>query len=141
MNVFLDSSVFVAVFYQDHKFHKNSVDLFERCSKDNASCAAHSIAEVYSTLTGVPGKDRTTRETALLYLQDIRARFNLVTLTAEEYLKGVERTASVGVIGGGIYDSLIAQMALKANAETIYTWNIKHFTRLGPEIARRVATP
>jgi len=25
--------------------------------------------------------------------------------------------------------------------ETIYTWNLKHFQQMGPEITRRVKTP
>jgi hypothetical protein len=31
--------------------------------------------------------------------------------------------------------------ALKANAQTIYTWNVKHFNRLGENIAARVRHP
>lgn len=50
-------------------------------------------------------------------------------------------TAAAGVIGGAVYDALIARCALKAGADIIYTWNLSHFTRLGPEIARRVRTP
>jgi hypothetical protein len=49
--------------------------------------------------------------------------------------------AAAGVTGGGIYDAVLGHCALKAGAGTIYTWNVKHFNRLGPEIARRVATP
>jgi len=36
---------------------------------------------------------------------------------------------------------LLAQCALKANATTIYTWDLDHFRLLGPEVARRVRTP
>ena len=141
MKNFVDSSVFVATFYQGHIFHTPSLELFLRCTKDNACCGAHTLAEVYSFLTGAPGKDRVTREAALLFLSNVRSRFNLVTLTGNEYVDGVEWTASIGVIGGGIYDALLARCALKVQAEIIYTWNVKHFLRLGPEIAGRVATP
>lgn len=44
-------------------------------------------------------------------------------------------------VGGMIYDMLLAQCALKAKADTIYTWNVNHFQRLGPEVARRIKTP
>jgi hypothetical protein len=30
---------------------------------------------------------------------------------------------------------------LKANAQTVYTWNVKHFNRLGEAIAARVRQP
>ena len=117
------------------------MDLFLRCEKNEASCGAHSLAEVYSTLTGMPGIYRVGREEALLFLGNIRTRCNIVALTEEEYVKGVEWSAAAGIIGGGIYDALLAQCALKSGAETIYTLNVKHFIRLGPEIASRVATP
>jgi predicted nucleic acid-binding protein len=44
-------------------------------------------------------------------------------------------------MGGGVYDAILGRCALKARAEVIYTWNEKHFRRLGPEIAGRVAAP
>jgi hypothetical protein len=31
--------------------------------------------------------------------------------------------------------------ALKAGAQSIYTWNVKHFNRLGESIAARVRQP
>ncbi len=32
-------------------------------------------------------------------------------------------------VGGLTYDALLARCALKANVETIYTWNLGHFQR------------
>ena len=141
MKAFLDTSVFVATFFQDHPFHERSMDLFLRCDKIEASCGAHSLAEVYSRLTGAPGIDRVSSDEAMLFLGNIHTRFTIVALTDEEYFKGVESSAAAGVIGGGIYDFLLGQCALKSGAGKIYTWNVKHFIRLGPEIAERVATP
>jgi predicted nucleic acid-binding protein len=46
-----------------------------------------------------------------------------------------------GVVGGTIYDALLARCALKANATTIYTWDLNHFRLLGPEVARRAQIP
>jgi predicted nucleic acid-binding protein len=43
--------------------------------------------------------------------------------------------------GGGIFDALIAQAALKAEADALLTMNAKHFTRLGEAIAARVQVP
>ena len=39
--------------------------------------------------------------------------------------------------GGGIFDTIIAQAALKAKADTILTLNPNHFTRLGKDIGER----
>ena len=141
MNAFLDTSVLVATFYGDHEHHDPSIDLFLRFDKVNVGCAAHSLAEVYSTLTGMPGKHRASGDEALLFLGNIRERMTIVTLNEDEYFKAVESAAAVGVSGGGVYDGLIGHCAMKVHAEGIYTWNVKHFTRLGPAFAERVKTP
>lgn len=141
MKGFLDTSVLVATFYGDHEHHQPSKDLFLRYKKKEVGCAAHSLAEVYATLTGMPGKDRVSPDSALLFLADVRDRLTLIALTPEEYFETLEINSRVGVTGGGVYDALLAQCALKAKADVIYTWNIKHFKRLMPAVASRVTTP
>ncbi len=140
MRAFLDTSVLVATFYVDHEHHRPSFELFLRYEKNKASCSAHSLAEVYSCLTGMPGKDRVSGDQALLFLASIREHITLVALSAEEQFQAIESSSAV-VTGGGIYDALIGHCALKAKAEIIYTWNTKDFKRLGPTIADRVRTP
>ena len=78
---------------------------------------------------------------ALLILDQIRERLTIVTLDEEDYYSVITSAAAQGVVGGMTYDALIAKCALKANATTIYTWDLEHFRRLGPEVARRVRTP
>ena len=65
----------------------------------------------------------------------------IVTLDAQEYFAAMHGATVAGVVGGTVYDMLLAHCALKARAETIYTWNVKHFRQLGPEIALRLKTP
>jgi predicted nucleic acid-binding protein len=137
----LDPSVLVATFHGDAEHHDPSIDVFLRHKKNEACCAVHSLAEVYSSLTGMPGKDRASADEAMLFLESVRARLTIVVLNEDEYLKALEASAALGVAGGGIYDALLGRCALKARAEVIYTWNEKHFRRLGPEIAGRVAAP
>jgi predicted nucleic acid-binding protein len=141
VRAFLDTSVLVATFYADHEHHESSIELFLKYEKSEVCCGAHSLAEVYSSLTGMPGKDRAGPDEAMLFLGNIRERVSIVALTDREYFKALEAAAGSGVTSGGIYDGLLAHCALKAGAETIYTWNVKHFKRLGAEIAGKVATP
>ena len=61
-------------------------------------------------------------------------------MNAGEYAKAIEEAAALGIAGGGIDDALLGHCALKAKAETIYTWNAKHFERLGAAISKRVKT-
>jgi predicted nucleic acid-binding protein len=138
---FLDTSVLVATFYGEHEHHEPSLALFVRHDKTGACTAAHCLAEVYSVLTGMPGKDRASPDEAMLFLDDIRQRLTVITLNEKDYVNAVVTAAASGVVGGGIYDVLIATCALKGNAAAIYTWNVKHFTRIGPDIAARVKTP
>jgi predicted nucleic acid-binding protein len=53
----------------------------------------------------------------------------------------LEQAAAARILGGSLCDALIAHCALKANAQTIYTWNIKPFNRLGESVAARVRQP
>jgi len=138
---FLDTSVLVATFYGDHQHHEASTDVFLRFGKKQACCGAHSLVEVYSSLTRMPGRHRISGEQALLFLATIRERKTVITLDEEEYFQAVEEASSLGVVGGAIYDAVLARCALKARAETIYTWNVKHYQQFGPKVATRVRTP
>jgi len=141
MKAFLDTSVLVATFYGDHEHHEPSIQLFLRYPKTDVCCSAHSLAEVYSTLTRMPGKDRASGDEAMLFLGNVCERLTVLTLSGKEYFAALEALAAAGVVGGGIYDGMLAHCAMKARAEVIYTWNVKHFKRLGPDIARRVSAP
>jgi predicted nucleic acid-binding protein len=141
MKAFLDTSVLVATFYADHEHHSPSIDLFLRFGKKDACCAAHSLAEVYATLTGMPGRRRVSGNEALLFLGDIRERLTLVALDEQEYWQLAEACAASNLASGAIYDAILGHCALKAKAAAIYTWNTKDFLRLSPAIADRVKNP
>ena len=141
MKGFFDTSVLVPVFYGDHVHHQASLALFVQFGKKNGCCGAHSLAEVYSTLTRMPGKHRISGEQAMLFISSIRERLSIVSLTGDEYADALEASATLGIVGGGIYDAMLAHCAIKARAETIYTWNERHYTQCGPEVTRRLRTP
>lgn len=141
MKALLDTSVLIAAFYADHEHHQPSLDIFLRFGKENACCGAHSLAEVYAILTGMPSPRRVSGNEALLFLGDIRSHLTLVALNEQEYFQMVEAAADAGLAGGAIYDAILGHCALKAKVRTLYTWNVKDFTRLGAGIASRVSTP
>lgn len=89
----------------------------------------------------MPGKYRASPHQALSFLNDIRERLTLVALDIDEYVDVLDDASQAGIVGGAIYDSLVGKCAMKAKAEAIYTWNVRHFLRLGPEIASRVREP
>ncbi len=141
MKGFFDTSVLVPVFYGDHVFHKVSLDLFVRFDKSSGCCGAHSLAEVYSTLTRMPGRHRISAEQAMLFIGSIRERLSIVALNGEEYANALHAAATLGIVGGAIHDAMLAHCALKANAETIFSWNIRHYAQCGPDVKLRLRAP
>jgi predicted nucleic acid-binding protein len=89
----------------------------------------------------MPGNYRISGEQAMLFLASIRERLTLIALDDAEYFTAIEEASVLGVVGGSIYDAILASCAIKARAETIYTWNVKHYRLLGAKVAARVRTP
>ncbi len=77
----------------------------------------------------------------MLFVGNIRERFSIIALSGDEYADALEVSSARGIVGGGIYDALLAQCAIKAQAETIYSWNGRHYGLCGPEVTRRLSTP
>ncbi len=141
MKVFFDTSVLIAASLLQHEHHPSSSAAYLKADKKNACCAAHSLAEVYASLTRMPGAQRMRGDQALLLLDQICARLTIITLDEEDYCSAIASGAAQGIVGGTIYDALLAKCAVKANATLIYTWDLDHFRLLGPDIARRVRNP
>ena len=141
MKLFFDTTVLVAALLPGHPHHARSFPVFASATRKQAACAAHSLGETYSTFTRYPGRERMSAEAAGLVVQEIERRFTLVCLDADEYCAAIRRMAQMGVVGGAVYDGLIAACALKAGADRLYRWNVRHFDLLGPEVQKLVSTP
>jgi predicted nucleic acid-binding protein len=141
MMEFLDTSVLVPIFLRGHVHHTASLNLFRGLDPSIGCCGAPSLAEVYSTLTRMPGQYRIGAAQAKLFIGNLRERLSIISLTGDEYAAALEASAALGIVGGGIYDALLAYGAVKAQAEIIYTWNTRDYARCGPDIVRRLRTP
>src|SRR4051812_16941798 len=141
MKAFFDTSVLVPVFYGDHIHHQASLARFIEFDRASGCCGAHSLAEVFSTLTRMPGKHRISGEQAMLFIGSIRERLSIVSLSGDEYADALQSAAALGIVGGGIYDAMLAHCGLKAQAESIFTWNRRHYAGCGPKITSRLRTP
>ncbi|MCC7157562.1 MAG: PIN domain-containing protein [Bryobacterales bacterium] len=141
MKGFFDTSALVPVFYGDHIHHEASLARFIEFNRATGCCAAHSLAEVYSTLTRMPGKHRISAEQAMLFIGSIRERLSIIVLTGDEYADALQASAALGIVGGGIYDALLAHCAIKAGAEEVYSWNARHYTLCGPGVTSRLRRP
>ncbi len=141
MKLFFDTTVMVAALLPGHPHHARSFRIFAAATRKQSACAAHSLAEAYSTFTRYPGKERMSAEAAGLMVQGIEHRFTLVGLDGDEYCAAIRRMAQLGIVGGTVYDGLVAACALKAGADHLYTWNVRHFDLLGAEIKKLVTMP
>jgi predicted nucleic acid-binding protein len=141
MKAFLDTSVLTAAFFGDHPHHAPSLDVFTRFPKKDVSCGAHSLFEVYSALTRMPGKHRVSAEQAMLFIGNIREHMTIIALTADECAKALQTFSELNIVGGAIHDALLASCALKAQAKTLFSWNIRHYGQLGPNVTRLIQTP
>src|SRR5438045_8502240 len=110
MKGFFDTSVLISVFYGDHVHHQTSLELFIQFDPSTGCCGAHSLAEVYSTLTRMPGKHRISGEQAMLFIGSIRERLSLVALNGDQYADALVASAALGIVGGSIYDAMLAQI-------------------------------
>src|ERR1039457_5749934 len=98
MKGFLDTSVLVPLFYRDHVHHGPSQELFIQFNQSTGCCGAHSLAEVYGTLTRMPGKRRISGQQAMLFIGNLRERLSLVALNNEEYADALRASAAWGII-------------------------------------------
>jgi len=133
--------VLVPLFYRDHVHHGPSQELFIQFNQSTGCCGAHSLAEVYATLTRMPGKRRISGEQAMLFIGNIRQRLSIIALDGDEYADDLQASAARGIVGGAIHDAMLAHYALKSKAQAIYTWNTRHYALCGREVADRLRTP
>ena len=141
MKAFLDTSVLVAATRETDLRHQASRSLWLQSDPRNACCAAHSLAELYSSLTGMRPPNRFRPEQAILVLDQVKASLLCIALSAEEVFQTARQIAALKLPGGIIYDALLMACARKVNAERIYTWNEKHFRMVAPDLADRIVTP
>lgn len=73
MKSFFDTSVLIPTFLEDHEHHEASLEVFLKSGKRQGCCGAHSLAEVYATLTRLPGAHRLSGDQILLFLENIRS--------------------------------------------------------------------
>ena len=141
MKEFFDTSVLIGAFWRGHLHHEASLKLVSAAKKRKSACAAHTLAEVYATMTALPVKEVIPPDQALLFVQETRERFTIVSLGEDEYFQTIQQAAARGFVSGRVYDALLLQCAAKVKAETIYTWNLKHFRAIRPDDAHRMRTP
>jgi predicted nucleic acid-binding protein len=135
MRVFLDTSVLVAAAVHAHAGYARAAAVWDRVQsgEDEGFISAHSLAEMYSVLTKSPPPVRHTPEQALLSIEEnVLKHFKIASLSGADYTALTREAALAGIQGGTIYDAVLLRCAVKAEAEAIYTLNLKHFQNIAP---------
>lgn len=145
MRVFLDTSVIVAAVLEQHADHRRAFTILQRVQngKDEGVISAHSLAEMYATLTRIPLPFRHSPEQALLSIEEnILKYFTVSGLSVSDYSSLLREAAAARVQGGTVYDALLLKSAAKKSIGKIYTLNLKHFEAIAPpELAKIISAP
>jgi predicted nucleic acid-binding protein len=143
MKVLFDTSVFVAAFEVSHPRHGVCLPWLQRVQEKEISgyLSTHTFAELYSVLTRLPVKPTIAPAIAQRLIDENLRLFVAIPLTAHDYQQAIACMVELNLPGGGIFDALIAQAALKAEVDVLLTLNPGHFTRLGKDLAQRVQVP
>ncbi|MBD1857878.1 PIN domain-containing protein [Leptolyngbya boryana CZ1] len=144
VKVLFDTNIIVAALSEAHEMHDRARPWLEQVQIDRTIegfISTHSFAESYSILTRLPPPYRISPANAERLLSEDLTQFTRISLTAEDYQAVLRKVVQMNISGGGIYDTLIAYAALKANVDMLLTFNVKHFVRLGEEVAQLVQLP
>ena len=137
----IDSSVLVAAFYRGHPHFAASHALLLQLPEKQRTAALHSLSEVYAAITRLPVSPKPSPSDALLYMQSLATRIRWIAASEKTYQHALTRTASLGLAGAKIYDSLILATAIEHGATQLYTWNLKDFTLLAQGLPISILPP
>lgn len=142
MTLLCDTTVLFAASDAGHQHHQRSLELVAEAEPSTCFVAAHSLAELYATLSGVSAPKMRRLDQVLEAVEQAARSFTPATLDADDYLWVLRHVAERQARSGQVYDALILKCAERVEAETVYTWNIRHFRRIAwPEMAPRIRTP
>lgn len=143
MKVLFDTSVLVAAFEVSHSRHSVCLPWLQRAQEKEIDgyLSTHTLAELYSVLTRLPVRPSISPALAQRLIDENLHLFVAIPLTADDYQQAITCMVGLNLPGGGIFDALIAQAAIKAKVDILLTLNPNHFTRLGQDLAERVQVP
>ncbi len=143
MKVLFDTSVIIAASLPKHPNHAPCFVQLQaaKLSQIQGCLSTHSLAELYSVMTRMPSQPRMSPQEARTLIESYLPYLKAIPLGTADYQAALAQMATLNLPGGGIFDALIAQAALKISAAKILTLNSNHFTRLNAAIAQITPVP
>ncbi len=113
-----------------------------RGGKLEAVVSAHGTAEFYAVLTRAPLSPPVyPSEAWRLLAENVLPHFQVVALSAAQYTSVLRQAAEKGWTGGLIYDALHLAAATSNHCKRIYTFNLRHFLQLAPQLQDAICSP
>jgi predicted nucleic acid-binding protein len=109
-------------------------DLRGKLDRRTAVTRPHSLAEVFSALTGKQGPQRVSADDAARQLTELAQEVAFVDLSALEILDAIRSAQKQGVRGGRVHDYLHAVAARKEGAKQLFTSDENDFEGLADGI-------
>ena len=144
MKIYFDTNVLVAAALANHPHHIPAEAALRKVHKREIEgwISAHSVAEFYAVMTRAPLTPPVYPSEAWQILdRNVFPHFKVASLSGDEYRDVVRHCAEIGGAGGRVYDALYLAAARSADCTQIYTFNLRHFCELAPELADRIRTP
>ena len=144
MKVYCDTSVLVAAAVSSHPHHAQSMALLRqiRGRKVEAVISAHGTAEFCAALTRAPLTPPVyPSEAWRLLAENILPYFHVAALSAAQYTSVLRQAAEKGWMGGLVYDALHLATATGNDCKRIYTFNLRHFLQLAPQLQDSICSP
>jgi predicted nucleic acid-binding protein len=137
VQVLYDTSVLIVALLVEHANHNLALPMLELAQRREVQgyLSTHSLAELYAVMTRLPPPLRVLPAEAVAVLADLTEYLEPVPLVAADYQAAIVLMAQLKLTGGGGFDAVIAQAALKAGVDQLVTLNPKDFIRLGKAIA------
>ncbi len=108
----------------------SSTPLRARLHRERGFTRTHTLAEVFSTLTGGNLAFRLDADAAAQTTDNLAADLDFLDLTPTEVLKAMKAARKKGVRGGRIHDFLHAVAAQKSGAKALLTLDKNDFNDL-----------
>jgi predicted nucleic acid-binding protein len=128
-----------------HPHHRRAIADIDRRLNNGESMllAAPALVEAFSVLTRLPRPYRVPPSDGLALLQVslLDHAESVVALDGDTYVRFIRDAAADTIVGGQVYDAVIAACARAANVDTLLTFNERHFRRFaGLDLAIVVPT-
>jgi predicted nucleic acid-binding protein len=144
MKTLFDTSILIAALVESHPMHEIAFPWLKQAKIKafELVIASHTLVELYAVLSTLPIKPRISPAVAWrLIHENIEAVSKVISLTSSEYSAIIKRLSESGIIGGIVYDALIAKVAQKAGVKRLLTFNSNHYKRVWPAGENVIVTP